>query len=480
MVSTTRFLFLTVLALVPLLATGSLQGADPDAEKILKDALKAVAAARSLSYTATVIDQVVDEEKLPQRPAGGPGQVFLPNLPFDTTALPMKKVRTTARVLWQRLPAQPDDESPRVAFAIDGGREPVDEDGQGKKDDAGGKKAAGQGAGAGRKKEAEKNAPPREPVRITFNGSILRTLDVNSSTVIQVESDDGEFPVVGLNGVYPLLDCGFLPGDLTADERPEGTKVRYKGNETLAGQKCHVIEVEVPLAVEVDGEPPEGFKEMAYTRRLFLAESDLLPRRVENQPPFFPGMPAEPEAVRVDLSDVKLNPPVKPADFELPIPEGYELRELQDEVTSGVEIGDELVDFALPDRDGKERTLEEFEGKLVLLDFWASWCGPCIQAMPGIETLHNEFKEKGLVVIGVSIDADEEIAAAQRYLDEQKFTYLQLFDGSDTTEDLGIRSIPHVILLDGEGRVLYQHTGATPKAEKKLRKAIEEGLANLK
>jgi len=467
----------SILALIAVTAAHRAIAAEPDAEKILKDALQVVAEARSLSYQATVVSQVVDQDRLPEQPVGGPGRAFAPNIPFDATPLPMKAVRTTARVVWQRLPAQPGDDGPRVAFSIDGGVDLADSNDKAEADP---KKPPEKNKEAGRKKVADKAPSTRQPVRIAFNGSVMRTLDARSKTVIQVESDDGELPVVGLGGVFPLLDCGFLPGELSAEDRAEGMQVRYKGNETVAGQKCHVIEIESPLNVDLEGEPPAGFKEMTYTRRLYLAESDLLPRRVENQPPFFPGMAAEPEAVRVNFSEVRLNPAVKPADFDLPVPDDYELRELEDEVSSGLETGDVLTDMALPDREGQERVIEEFRGKLVLLDFWASWCPPCKQSMPGIEALHNEFKDAGLLVIGVSIDADEEIVAAKEYLDEEKFTYLQLFDGSDFSEDLGLRSIPHVILLDGDGRVVYQHTGASPKAEKKLRKAIEQNLPKVK
>ncbi|MCY2963896.1 MAG: redoxin family protein [Planctomycetota bacterium] len=462
--------------------SGATRAADPDPEQILSDSLRVISQAKSLSYSATYRSRVLDQSQVPEQP---PGAIFAPTISVEPRELPMKTIQTRAKVVWQRLPDVADDDDPRVRFSIDGTISTVNEVAEDKEKKAPAdkapagekqKKPAGKPAEAGAKAAPAGEADGDEILRIAFNGKVLRSLNTKQQAVLEYASDDGELPLAGITRVLPLLDLTSIPEELSRMNRPADTVIQYKGTETIDGTKCYVIEIRIPLEIETTGEPVAEVKDLAYSRRLFVAQSDLLPRRIENQGAQFPGMPTAPEVVRIDLTQMKLNPPVKTGEFELAVPKGFELKEIETEFTSAVMVGDELPEATLTDGDGKERTLTEFHGKLVLLDFWASWCPPCKLSMPGIQEIHDEFKDKGLVVIGVSIDIEEEVDAAKAYLKEKEYNYLTLFDGSDFSEDLGIRSIPHVLLLDTEGKLLYQHTGDSPKLEKRLRKAIEENL----
>jgi|SRR5579871_348410 len=120
--------------------------------------------------------------------------------------------------------------------------------------------------------------------------------------------------------------------------------------------------------------------------------------------------------------------------------------------------GKPAPEFALEDVDGHKFTLASLRGKPVLLDFWATWCEPCRESMPHVQALYEQFKEKGLIVLG--IDTNEPAEKARKYFAEQKYSFANLLgSGSDVIKKFGAEAIPRVILIDKDGVVRYVHTG---------------------
>jgi thiol-disulfide isomerase/thioredoxin len=113
--------------------------------------------------------------------------------------------------------------------------------------------------------------------------------------------------------------------------------------------------------------------------------------------------------------------------------------------------------FSLEDRGGRRVSLSDFRDRVVLLDFWATWCAPCRASMPKVEKLHQRFGSRGLQVIGINIEgrSDEVI----EYIDDGGYSFLFLFDGgnwrSNISRAYGVTSIPRSYLIDRRGRVLY-------------------------
>ncbi len=121
-------------------------------------------------------------------------------------------------------------------------------------------------------------------------------------------------------------------------------------------------------------------------------------------------------------------------------------------------LGKAAPEFTLPDVDGREITLASLRGKPILLDFWATWCEPCRAATPHIQALHDQYKDKSLMVLG--IDTNEPAETARKYFVEQKYTFANLLgSGSDVIRNYGANGIPLVILIDKDGVVRYVHRG---------------------
>ncbi len=114
----------------------------------------------------------------------------------------------------------------------------------------------------------------------------------------------------------------------------------------------------------------------------------------------------------------------------------------------------EHPEFALKDLAGKTWTFAELRGKVVLVNFWATWCPPCRKEMPDLETLFERFGSKGLVVLGIS---DEEAAKVEPFIRERKFSFPVLLDpGRKVNEMFVVEGIPKSFVYDREGKLVAQ------------------------
>ena len=138
---------------------------------------------------------------------------------------------------------------------------------------------------------------------------------------------------------------------------------------------------------------------------------------------------------------------------------------------------DMAPDFSLTDvNTGKNFTLASMRGKVVLVDFWATWCGPCRMAIPHLIDLQQQYKGKGLQVVGVSLD-QQGPAVVKPFYQQWKMNYIVGVDdqGQVARQYGGIRSIPTAVLIDKHGKVITGFVGYRPKEE--YENAIKAALA---
>ena len=132
-------------------------------------------------------------------------------------------------------------------------------------------------------------------------------------------------------------------------------------------------------------------------------------------------------------------------------------------------------EFALTTLDEQRVTLEDLEGKVVLLDFWATWCGPCVQATPGLKALHNKYKDRPFVIVGVSLDHEQ--AAWRSYIAANKMEWPQYLDRNGAIARLfQVRPIPTYVLIDHEGIVRETQSGWSPTVDGWLNSKVNKYL----
>ena len=114
----------------------------------------------------------------------------------------------------------------------------------------------------------------------------------------------------------------------------------------------------------------------------------------------------------------------------------------------------EALDFTLPDLDGRPVRLREFRGKLVLLNFWATWCTPCLHEMPSMERLYQTFKQTPFVLLAVSMDR-QGAQVAKPFVENLNLTFPVLLDNAaEVSRHYGVRGLPTSYLIDPEGRII--------------------------
>ena len=134
----------------------------------------------------------------------------------------------------------------------------------------------------------------------------------------------------------------------------------------------------------------------------------------------------------------------------------------------------ETLELSFTSLDGKEINLADYKGSVVLVDFWATWCAPCLKTMPGLKETYAAFKDQGFEILGISLDDDRE--KLESYLEKQGITWPQQFDGkgweNEIAQRFGIEAIPATFLIGRDGTVV-----ATDLPESALKTKIAELLA---
>jgi len=131
-------------------------------------------------------------------------------------------------------------------------------------------------------------------------------------------------------------------------------------------------------------------------------------------------------------------------------------------------------DFTLTDAQGKPVTLSAYKGKVVLLDFWATWCGGCKVEIPWYVEFDKRYREKGLVVIGVSLD-EEGMKVVKPFLEKRHIDYPVVIGSDALGQEFGLQSMPLTLLIDRNGKIAVAHAGIVDKGnfESHIRELLE-------
>jgi thiol-disulfide isomerase/thioredoxin len=133
-------------------------------------------------------------------------------------------------------------------------------------------------------------------------------------------------------------------------------------------------------------------------------------------------------------------------------------------------VGAVFPDFAEKDLNGQPLSIANYRGKVVLVDFWATWCGPCLAELPNVVAAYKKYHGRGFEIIGVSLDRANARDKLVEFTKNREMPWAQFYDGkywdNKLSKQYGIHSIPATFLLDGEGRVIAKNLrGAALEAE---------------
>lgn len=131
--------------------------------------------------------------------------------------------------------------------------------------------------------------------------------------------------------------------------------------------------------------------------------------------------------------------------------------------------------FNLPTMSGAV-SLDSLHGKVVLVDFWASWCAPCRQSFPWLKSLHDRYSAKGLAIVAINLDKKRELA--DEFLEDFSTPFIVAFDPSGkTAETYSVQAMPSSYLIGPDGMLLYTHPGFDPKKTGVIEDMIKEACS---
>ena len=138
-----------------------------------------------------------------------------------------------------------------------------------------------------------------------------------------------------------------------------------------------------------------------------------------------------------------------------------------------VGLREEAPDFTLKSLEGSNLRLEEYRGQVVLINFWASWCGPCRQEMPVLDRLHHRYEDTGFAVLGINVEGDS--GSAREIVDKTNVTFPILFDDEQKVSELySLEAMPSTVVVDRDGVIRYIHRGYKPGDEAKYVEVVKE------
>lgn len=288
-------------------------------------------------------------------------------------------------------------------------------------------------------------------VIVSFDGTNVYRLDMDAQTLDWGAISDGASELISRNDSSGLM-IEFVHPTPFQDEIDADSQ-KLEGTETIGGVKCDVVYV--------------VYSGAAAEARWFFGQKDHLPRRVER---VFPGQ----GRLVTEVLDLDVKTKVAPEVFVLKAPKGFKTVKYEPQrpadKAGAIEIGSAAPDFALKNPDGDTVRLSDLHGNVVLIDFWATWCGPCKRAMPGIQKLHKKFKDKNVKVYGIDVwDQDGDPVG---FMKENEYTYGLLLNGDDVAAVYGVSGIPTFYVIDAKGQVAFTASGFGEGTDEQLDKII--------
>lgn len=247
-----------------------------------------------------------------------------------------------------------------------------------------------------------------------------------------------------------------------ASEKPyereaEAGSLEYVGTEAVGGVECDVVHA---VLAGDEGEV-----------RWHFARADHLPRRVQRFVRNGQGV----ASITTSIAKLEVNVDIGATTFQLERPAGFTgltPSEL-------LEVGSEAPAWTLPSSAGGNVSLQELRGKVVLLDFWATWCGPCAMAMPIIQRAHDKYKGQPVAVYGVNCLERNPKSDPAGFLKARGFTYPTLLKADRVAKAYQISAVPSFYLIAPDGRILMAHAGISQNMQAQLEAVIDRALAKL-
>ena len=294
-----------------------------------------------------------------------------------------------------------------------------------------------------------------ERFEAAYDGQTVRRLLVGSNVLLQADLGYGGEEL--LRGQFGALILRNLLVVEPYTEELSAASLVYGGQHTVMGTLCDVIVLSFPKAQV----------------KWYFGRKDRIPRKRERR--FLSAQGNQVTSV-LTLRNVLVNRDIEASAFTIEAPQGVRVETVGKKPPPTINVGDLVPDWTLTDGDGRPTTLSDYRGKVVVLDFWATWCPHCRKAMPAMQRLRDTYGSRGVEVFGVNCRDRGDVDAAA-FVAQRGFTYPVLVDGNKIAPQYRVRGIPAFFVIDREGRLVHSQSGFSAEGEARLAQVIEQYLA---
>lgn len=289
------------------------------------------------------------------------------------------------------------------------------------------------------------------------------------------------------NNFNMIIDTKFDSAEIKAT----GETLQYVGTKNIDGEKCYEVKqsasghnsafkMETIYYFSTDNSLLKGYHSVIKNDKdETVQEIDLTISNLKIN-----------KAISPELFTQHINPTFTMIDLDLQNPHGEMDMEGGEEMHSEegnsatedmgnlgtIQNGEKAPSWTLKDNNGKTYSLASLKGKVVLMDFWATWCTPCKQVMPEIQKIWNKYKNQNVVVVG--INTWERGGDPVKYMKDNNYNYTLLLNGNEVADAYKVTGIPTLYVIDKNGNIAYSEVGAVPNLGSKLDKVIADLIKN--
>jgi thiol-disulfide isomerase/thioredoxin len=290
---------------------------------------------------------------------------------------------------------------------------------------------------------------------VTYDGSIWKFKDVKNQKIL---FSDDMAEIASLTDELLFYVQSFLKDPNLTGDLIKGIDFKYLGEQNVENVPCDVVSYTIPK--------PKFFQDGDLKKKYFIGTKDGIIRKIEFE---IYKDTALTETVVSYFTFSSINQDIDSNVFTLPLLDGYteeRYSQTQDEEEITLKVGEQAPDWTLLDSYGNKHSLNDYKGKIVLIDFWATWCKWCIKAIPKLQSIHQNFSND-VVVLGISCNEKKE-ANPVKFLKDNGGTYTVLLNGENIVDDYGITGYPTTFLIGKDGKILWSYTGYDPQLEEKI------------
>jgi len=298
----------------------------------------------------------------------------------------------------------------------------------------------------------------KKPISMVYNGSDIRMLDnIDNSVYLFTDPSPKQLGAFSSRLEYPFpFILSFWNLRNGEDSGKNFFTVSYSGSKKIYDVDCYMLKCSRKFK-----RPDTGEEITSYTTYL-IGQKDHISR----------GYETDKQKVWVKMEEYNRNYAF--SSFVISVPEGFD----EKKVTSytppnikGLLTPGTLAPVFVP---ANNNALSSVKNKVVLIDFWGTWCGPCRLAMPHLQSLYKKYKTRGLEVIGISV-ADPE-GAPEKYMKDNNFTYSLFTKGEATARSFQVDVFPTIYLIGKDGKIIFAEKGIRDDFEADISKLIEKAL----